>query len=514
VGEPVARCPGCGVDVDEASGPHRCVGSVAATVDSPVRPARRRRRRTSAQPVDTNAPDENLGRVLGGQYLVLQRIGQGGMGSVYVVEHVTLKKRFAAKILAPEMARRPASVARFEIEAVSASKLEHDHIVNVVNFGHDDGLVYLIMELLRGEPLDERVSRGPVDPVEAVQIMLPVCRALGAAHAAGIIHRDIKPANVFLAWRNDRLTVKVLDFGVSKILEGELAEMRLTQSGQVLGSPVYMSPEAARGAPDLDARADVYSVGVVLYELISGRPPFQASNFLQLLQQHIHVEPLSLRERVPRVPEALDRVVMRALAKDRAARPQSMEDLEAELLAAMPEIDPAAPLSLSWEPLAHAQRLPPTPPAGSLMRRTVRLGRPRHIALALAALVLAGGAALWLARPPSQPAAATRDLAAPATAPLPVAVLVDASPPAEVTLSVQTQPVGATVVLDGVTVGTTPLSLPLPRSSTVRELRVELSGFRPETRALVPERDAGFILEMQKVRKAHAVPDADIKEGR
>src|SRR5262249_7571037 len=270
------------------------------------------------------------------------------MGTVYLVLHVNLKKKFAAKILHPESADQPEAVARFQKEAVSASRLDHENIVNVVHFGTSaDGTVYLVMEYLRGRPLAQVMARGTLPLEDVARIVVPLCRGLAAAHRAGIVHRDLKPENVFVARRDTGDTIKILDFGVSKIKEGVFQDRRLTQTGDVLGSPLYMSPEGSRADADVDGRADIYSVGVLLYELCVGHVPFSADNYLRVLHAHIADPPRAPRSLRPDLPEAMERIILRALAKSPDERFQAADELADALAAALPDVDLRAPLSVS-----------------------------------------------------------------------------------------------------------------------------------------------------------------------
>ncbi len=278
--------------------------------------------------------DALAGAHLGKEYWVIDRIGDGGMGVVYLVEHRGLKKQFAAKVLSRELTESQEARARFEIEARAASQLEHENIVSVTDYGvATDGRPFLVMELLRGKTLYGRMGEGPVSLSESVAIIVPVCAALGAAHEAGIVHRDIKPENIFLATRaGGRFQVKVLDFGIAK---ANLETQRVTKLGQVLGSPLYMAPEACRGE-EVDARADVYSIGVLLYQLAVGRLPFEDANMLKLLQLHASAPVPHPRKLNPELPEAVERVILRTLTKDREVRIQTVEELANLLLAALP----------------------------------------------------------------------------------------------------------------------------------------------------------------------------------
>ncbi|MBP6841833.1 MAG: protein kinase [Kofleriaceae bacterium] len=270
-----------------------------------------------------------------GKYKVLEQIGIGGMGTVYLVEHQGLKKRFAAKVLSKELASSREAQARFSAEAQSASQLEHENVVSVTDYGFtDDGRPYIVMEFLRGETLDVRMLRGRLTLEEIVAVIIPTCHGLAAAHAASIVHRDIKPENIFLVHRpNDVFAVKVLDFGIAKT---QAVNDKLTKMGQTLGSPMYMAPEACRGE-EVDARADVYSVGVLLYQLMCGRLPFEDENLLKVLHMQTQ-DPVPLpRVWRPDIDPLLEAVIMRALAKEAQDRYYSIDSMVADFESVLPE---------------------------------------------------------------------------------------------------------------------------------------------------------------------------------
>ena len=303
--------------------------------DTPYQPS------DSALATEDEGPDPFIGRTLSGLYRVERRIGRGGMGTVYIAEHIHLQKQFAVKVLLPEVAKHAMAVERLRQEAVAASRIEHENIVGVVSFDRtEEGDVFIVMELLRGEDLSSVIGRGPLALDRAIPIALQVCGALGAAHAAGIVHRDLKPENVFLVKKGDFDFVKVLDFGISKVKSADAEQVRMTKTGQLVGTPLYMSPEQSRGEPDIDKRVDIYALGVMLYEMLAGVPPFHGENYFQLLWKHGNEAPTSLRRRNPNmyISEAVDRVVLKALAKKRDERYQSMEELEAALVGATPEL--------------------------------------------------------------------------------------------------------------------------------------------------------------------------------
>ena len=302
------------------------------------------------------AADPMIGRVINGRYEVLSLLGQGGMGAVYKAREQRLRREVALKILLKEFSENETVVQRFYKEALAASRLAHPNTIRVYDHGEDgeDGLLYIAMEFLRGRSLAQELSRGgAMPPKRAIHILRQVCRSLQEAHQAGIIHRDLKPDNIFLVdIQGERDFVKVLDFGVAKLKDKEAGESTLTQAGMIFGTPKYMSPEQARSQP-LDARSDVYALGVILYEMLMGRPLFSGDNPLAILIAHVNERPRRFAEVNPgaEVPPALEAVVFKAIDKDPDARQLSAEALHAEL-EAVDELLQGA----TWESLAD--RLP------------------------------------------------------------------------------------------------------------------------------------------------------------
>lgn len=280
-----------------------------------------------------SVPGDLTGVVLGGKYRIKRRIAVGGIGTVYAAEHVTLGSHVAIKVLRGAAAEDAAEVARLRREARVQVFVEHANIVQVLDLDQmPDGSIYVVMELLHGMTLARRMkSLGPVAPEEAVRIFVQVCRALASAHAFGVVHRDMKPGNIFLC---DDGAVKVLDFGMSKLAQAE----SITQQGFTLGTPEYMSPEQCVGAP-LDGRADVYSLGVVLYEALTGSLPFHVAHRRDLMKMHQreNPEPLRTRRRDLEAWPELDDVVLACLEKKPDHRPAGATELETRLLAAVPE---------------------------------------------------------------------------------------------------------------------------------------------------------------------------------
>ncbi len=275
--------------------------------------------------------DRLVGKVLGEAYQIVRIVGEGGMGRVYEARHLRLKdRRFAIKVLHPELARDPDVVARFQREAESASSIGHPNVIDVYDVHKtQDGVPYIVGEFLEGQEFGTQLEQqGRVDVPTAVHVTRQVCRALAAAHKKGIVHRDMKPENVFLVQHDGAVTVKVIDFGISTAAAGGNAN--LTKTGMIMGTPSYMSPEQARG-DKVDARADIYALGAMLYHALTGKKPFNADDPTSTLSLVLTEEPDRPRKVNPEIPEALELVVQRAMAKDPSDRFQTMEDLERAL---------------------------------------------------------------------------------------------------------------------------------------------------------------------------------------
>lgn len=275
---------------------------------------------------------ELIGTVLGGKYRILRRIGSGGIGAVYAAEHVALGHRVAVKLLRGAAAVDASETARLRREAQLQVSIEHPNVVRTLDLDQTpDGSIYVVMELLRGISLAERLREGPVPSGQAVEMFTSVCRALDAAHRLGVVHRDLKPGNVFLC---DDGSYKVLDFGMSKFAQAE----SLTQEGYTLGTPEYMSPEQCIGAP-VDPRSDIYALGILMYEALTGDIPIQSRNRRDLLELHQREVPQPMRVRRPDldISPALDGIVLSCLAKRAAQRPQTARDLEKLLQSIPPE---------------------------------------------------------------------------------------------------------------------------------------------------------------------------------
>jgi serine/threonine-protein kinase len=283
------------------------------------------------------------GDVLAGRYRIEHVVGKGGMGVVVAAHHLELEGRVAIKFLSPEALSAPEAVARFDREIRAAARLKSEHVARVHDAGKlADGGRYMVLEFLDGEDLAARVRRqGPLEPSLAVRYLLQACAAVLEAHGLGIVHRDLKPANLFVIVRADGTeSIKVLDFGVMKRLSGAAvtAEPQPTEPGTIIGTPLYTSPEQLRGSASVDARTDIWSLGVTLYELLCGVPPFSGKTYAQIIANVLEAEPVPLHNLCPLVSPELESVILRCLEKDPTQRYESVADL-AQALSETVELD-------------------------------------------------------------------------------------------------------------------------------------------------------------------------------
>jgi eukaryotic-like serine/threonine-protein kinase len=299
----------------------------------------------------TQTPDPKIGLLIG-NYRLLEKLGEGGMGTVYRAEHPGLGRFAAVKLLRAEYAQDTEIVLRFFDEARAVNKIRHKHIVDVFDLGRTpEGVAYLIAELLIGEDLDRRLKREKILPIEDIcSILCQTCDALQAAHSAGIIHRDLKPENLFLCEHEGNPEfVKVVDFGIAKLLEPGTDGLARTKTGIVLGTPHYMSPEQATGKKQLDGRADLYSLGIILYECLSGQTPFRGDTMAGVVMQHVLEKPPPLKKMALNrdIPEALIDLTMRLLEKDPAQRPANAAEVKVVLQKFSKEPQSTTPVLLS-----------------------------------------------------------------------------------------------------------------------------------------------------------------------
>ena len=295
----------------------------------------------------TGNDDRLIGQVLAGKYRIDDKIDEGGMGCVYRATHVLMEKVVAVKVLHPALAADDKIVARFTREAKAASRISHPHAINVTDFGESEqGTVYLVMEYLRGRTLKDIVrSGGPMTLARAVEIVRQVAGALDTAHAEGVVHRDLKSDNIMLDEATGGDWAKVLDFGIAKIQQTEPSvhetDPGLTAPNLIIGTPQYMSPEQCSQASDIDARSDIYSFGVIVYEMLAGHVPFAGDSPTAIMMKHIQEPPPPVLEERPDLPEEVGRVVERALAK----RPEDRFQKASELAAALATAAEQAPLT-------------------------------------------------------------------------------------------------------------------------------------------------------------------------
>ncbi|HEY0482733.1 MAG TPA: serine/threonine-protein kinase [Kofleriaceae bacterium] len=271
-----------------------------------------------------------VGQIIDGRYRIVRKLGEGGMGEVYAAEHIHIEKRFAIKLLRPEIVSNAEAVTRFRQEARSSSSIGHRNIIAIEDFGQlADGRIFMCMELLDGAALNDMITQ-PIAIDRLLNILIQTGHGLAAAHAKGIIHRDMKPENVFVTiGPNGEDVPKLLDFGIAKV-SGNDGQNHLTRTGTIFGTPFYMAPEQALGNP-VDARTDIYAVGVIMYECFGGSLPFQGDSFMGILTQHITMDPEPVAQRAARagrqLPPGLADVITRCMQKNPAQRFQTMDDL-------------------------------------------------------------------------------------------------------------------------------------------------------------------------------------------
>ena len=456
---------------------------------------------------EVEARDPLVGQTLAGRYRILKKLGEGGMGIVYLGEHVMLEKKVAVKLLSEDMSRKQDLVQRFMQEAKAASRVGQENIIDVTDVGQTpEGMVFFVMEFLDGQDLSSLLRKQGAPPWPRIlHIVSQICRALSAAHAKGIIHRDLKPENVFLVERGGRQDfVKVLDFGIAKMSGAEGEGARLTRTGMIFGTPEYMSPEQARGEK-VDHRVDIYALGVIVYEMICGEVPFKADSFMGVLTKHMMETPQSPSARRPElgVPADVEQFVMRALSKDREQRFQTMEEFAAAMAACDwggggAEVAGAARATAAPKPStaesAHGEK-----------RAKGKHGAATGIALGALGLVLAS-AAVWIllgkesapgAPEPAAGSIAPAQVGAVAAPPAPTAAA--SAQPGEVTIRLETTPAGAEVVWGGEVRGQTPVTLPMPRSTVPTTVTLRKEGHADRPVEFIPNGDRGFVLTLEPI---------------
>jgi serine/threonine protein kinase len=336
-----------------------------------------------------------VGEVIAGRYELEKLVGSGGMSNVFRAHDRLLERTVALKILHEQYTRDEDYVERFRREARAVAQLAHPNIVTVIDRGEQDSRQYIVFEYIDGENLKELASRGPLDPHDAIRLALQVARALAFAHERGLVHRDVKPQNVLL---NDDGQAKVTDFGIARSLDVH----GVTQTGTVLGTSDYIAPEQARGQK-VDPKTDIYSLGAVLYELLTGEVPYAGDNFVTVAMRHVNEPPPSVLDRRPDCPLRLDLAIQRAMAKDPDERYASMDEFCTELEACLNELD-----GRGDEGATMIVPPPPTPRRAKKPRQGIRVPWGAIVLVLFAALLVAGGAYLLLhdGSPVNSPAAA------------------------------------------------------------------------------------------------------------
>ncbi len=482
--------------------------------------------------------DPLVGRTIDGRYRVEGVLGEGGMGLVYRSKHIVLGKPLAIKVLRPDVSRDEEIITRFRQEAQSASSIGNQHIIDISDFGTlPDGSTYFVMEFLDGSDLTKVIeNQQPIAPARVVHIAKQLCAALGAAHEIGIVHRDLKPDNIYLIKRGgDPDFVKVLDFGIAKVGG---SSSKLTRAGQVFGTPHYMSPEQCSGS-GVDHRTDIYAIGVILYEMVTGQVPFDADNLMGILTKHLYEEPQPPSQHRADIPPELEQVVLRCMSKSTEQRYQTMQELLDDLLrieqgiAPMPmppRMDPTG----SFRQSAVQGALPAEPPPAKSKLPLVLGGF--FLVLALGG----GGAGYALLSKPDE-APVTPPVQTPPTPITPVAQQPEttvaepertaetaepAAPeaPHVVMVRVVSDPVGAQVWQGGALLGNTPIEIPRPTGDETQALELRQAGYDTQSFAiskLTVAEELTFTLarEVQRrgtrvrrvtgARGSHAQPEAE-----
>ena len=479
--------------------------------------------------VPVPAGDPYIGTIISERYRVLRKLGEGGMGVVYLAEHILIEKKVALKILGEDFARKADLVARFMQEAKAASRIGHENIVDISDFGQTaSGSVFFAMEHLEGSDLATAIREdGPMAFSRVLPIVQQICRALAAAHGKGIIHRDMKPENVFIITKNGKPDfVKILDFGIAKMSALDEPNERLTRTGMIFGTPEYMSPEQARGDRP-DHRVDVYALGCIIYEMLTGDVPFHAETFMGVLTKHMFETPEPLGTHVP-VPSDVEALVMRALAKNRDERFQSMREL-ADALTACSGTDISnnwnADISGQMPASTYSSQVPGVPgphgrSTGAQPRVEVALSRPSRAPWYVAGGIVAA-AALFLALRPHAPAVvgelgALPVVVPPIGAPPVVVAPVVATPvvvppvptvPATHTVTVTMSPPGGDLWDGEKRLGKLNGAFQLPHATTSRSLTAKKKGFRDHFFVLVPNSNVQLAADYEPLpRKGTSAP--------
>ncbi|AKV02561.1 serine/threonine protein kinase [Labilithrix luteola] len=449
-----------------------------------------------------------------GEYQIEGKLGEGGFGAVYRAVHPLIGKHAAVKVLSREFSANPQMVSRFVAEARAVNHIRHKNIIDIFSFGQlPDGRQYYVMELLDGMPFDKYLAQhGRLSVGDAIPILLPLGRALDAAHAKGILHRDLKPENVFLVFEEDgTITPKLLDFGLVKLLAEKNGNHK-TKTGTPMGTPYYMSPEQCRGL-DVDARTDVYSFGAMVFEVLTGEIPFDGDSAMDILVKHMTAEPPSASTLVPELPNGIDAPLRRMLAKEPGQRPASIAEALSELSAAGGKPIPAATPSHRHVVGANTSAAAMMPTALDLSSGAGKnaqtflgaeadvvppasRGRSWMIAVGAIAFLLGGVGAVFALRGPTPAASTGNAVQSASNGPAPVASA--SSPPTaslvapapvpvitDVEVRVEGAPPKAKVLVEGKELGEAPGPFKLKRGEAVK-MTVTAKGFKAREVSLTP----------------------------
>jgi serine/threonine-protein kinase len=440
--------------------------------------------------------DPLIGSTIDGRYIIESLLGQGGMGFVYAARHAIIDKRVAIKVLRKEHASDESAAQRFIVEAKAASKIGHQNIVDITDFGvlpaspGNSGAAYFVMEYLDGPTLAKIQSDlGQLDPIRAIGITVQIARGLYAAHQKGIIHRDLKPENIFVLSRDGQDDIiKIVDFGIAK---DKAHSKKLTQVGMVLGTPEYMSPEQATGQPT-DYRVDMYALGCILYEMLIGDVPFKGENSTKTLTAHVFDPPVPPSKRRPdlNIPAALEAVVMRTLSKKPSDRYADMRELmneldrvEADLRAG--KLGPAPGL-LSAQVAASR-----VTDVNESVDQVPRSDLPLYLGIAAVAVVLIGMTVAAVSSHGGSSPQKPKPITPPPVAALPAEPLPPPAPVVgkDVELVLRTVPPGAEIFDGPERLGASPLSIKRLRSETPFYVTIKHAGYKDVSRDIVPDRD-------------------------
>lgn len=470
--------------------------------------------RTSTQVEPSTDP--YIGRVVDSRYHVEKILGEGGMGVVYRCRHTIIGKKVAMKVLRADLARNSEVTERFLNEAKSASSIGNPHIIDISDFGRlPDGSTYFVMEYLEGEALANLVDKGgPVPAARLLHIAEQLAEGLYAAHQAGIVHRDLKPDNIFLIPRAGQDFVKILDFGIAK---ASSTEGKLTQAGQVFGTPHYMSPEQAAGSP-LDHRADIYSLGIILYEMACGTVPFDADSFMGILTQHMYKSPPplgSVGAKPQEVPPGLEAIILKCLSKRPEQRYPTMHALLEDLQRVSADEVPQAAAELMRRPGGFNLPQDYFGGSGRLGRRPALEGPakarwPLYAGLAglgvtVAAIVFSTGSDAPTAPSPDETAAAAA-LTVPSAPPPRERPAPPAPPPSRRQVVLAVAPLDARVYRGAEDLGTSPVVVDLEEGEQV-VLRVEKTGYE-STQVVLDGSQAKLSVALQKKAPTPSRPPA------